>query len=615
MAITRAQIARELYIKGGVVNPDGRRGFGGGADMGTVSGTTPGSSANKGLSGGYQGGPKGGYGDAGSDDKPSKEVREKEKEKYEKQFFDKGKVPPLGSRPTSLSTKLKQLNLQKRLNYINYLQGNFKNKINKGLIDYQTEFGPLTNIADFSTLEDYIDEVQSVKDLVNKGFYSKDGRFAKGAIPDFSTKTGYPTADILGEIFGGPITSDRLRELNEQFKTLEGLKTTSGLEGVTMNELMKEYQPNRFKLMNQPDRDGPGQNDPCKGPNPPAYCFIGGKANDTMPEEPDPTFFRIMADGGMTNDAPMAQGGGITDLALRDEFFLGGVVKGIKKGIKGVTRAVKKIAKSPIGKAALFAGVAGIPFGGGSFFGSGSLFGKASGLLKSKGLKNFFLKNADKGFSLGNLSTAGIVTPLLAAPFIGELLGLNEQKQEEEMYAGPGVDFNAQPYYRFAADGGRIGYAGGTIPSFREYLKKEGLNLDELDANTFSIMQRAYDRDYPDRPNKLAEGGKPEPVAKKTMPLLDMGGKEKDYRETGGFVDMGRMEKADDVPARLSKNEFVFTAEAVRNAGDGDVDKGSEVMYNMMKNLESGGDVSEESQGLDGAREMFQTSQRLGEVI
>ena len=29
----------------------------------------------------------------------------------------------------------------------------------------------------------------------------------------------------------------------------------------------------------------------------------------------------------------------------------------------------------------------------------------------------------------------------------------------------------------------------------------------------------------------------------------------------------------------------------------------------------AGGEVSEESQGLDGAREMFQTSQRLGEVI
>ena len=115
-----------------------------------------------------------------------------------------------------------------------------------------------------------------------------------------------------------------------------------------------------------------------------------------------------------------------------------------------------------------------------------------------------------------------------------------------------------------------------------------------------------------------AEGGsteQKEPVAKKTMPLLDMGGMEKDYREDGGFVPIGRMEKADDVPARLSKNEFVFTADAVRNAGEGDVDKGAEVMYNMMKNLESGGEVSEESQGLEGARKMFQTSQRLEEVL
>ena len=106
-----------------------------------------------------------------------------------------------------------------------------------------------------------------------------------------------------------------------------------------------------------------------------------------------------------------------------------------------------------------------------------------------------------------------------------------------------------------------------------------------------------------------------EPVAKKTMPLLDMDGKEMDLREDGGFVPIGRMEKADDVPARLSKNEFVFTADAVRNAGEGDVDKGAEVMYNMMKNLESGGEVSEESQGLQGAREMFQTSKRLEEVL
>jgi hypothetical protein len=81
------------------------------------------------------------------------------------------------------------------------------------------------------------------------------------------------------------------------------------------------------------------------------------------------------------------------------------------------------------------------------------------------------------------------------------------------------------------------------------------------------------------------------------MPLLNLGGMEKDYRQDGGFVPIGRREKADDVPARLSKNEFVFTADAVRNAGGGDIDKGAQRMYNVMKNLEAGGEISEQSQG------------------
>ena len=38
----------------------------------------------------------------------------------------------------------------------------------------------------------------------------------------------------------------------------------------------------------------------------------------------------------------------------------------------------------------------------------------------------------------------------------------------------------------------------------------------------------------------------------------------------------GAKEKADDVPARLSKNEFVFTADAVRAAGGGSVQKGAQ---------------------------------------
>jgi len=97
--------------------------------------------------------------------------------------------------------------------------------------------------------------------------------------------------------------------------------------------------------------------------------------------------------------------------------------------------------------------------------------------------------------------------------------------------------------------------------------------------------------------------------------MMDMGGMEKDYRNEGGFVPIGEYERKDDVPARLSKNEFVFTADAVRNAGGGDIDKGAEIMENMMENLEQGGKVSEASQGLSGAREMFATQQRLEEVL
>jgi hypothetical protein len=61
---------------------------------------------------------------------------------------------------------------------------------------------------------------------------------------------------------------------------------------------------------------------------------------------------------------------------------------------------------------------------------------------------------------------------------------------------------------------------------------------------------------------------------------------ELDYRKTGGFVPVGVKEKADDVPAMLSKNEFVFTADAVRAAGGGSVQKGAQKMYNTMKMLE-----------------------------
>ena len=261
------------------------------------------------------------------------------------------------------------------------------------------------------------------------------------------------------------------------------------------------------------------------------------------------TAYRFMADGGMTNDAPVE--GGIMDLESgRQMYFLG-------KLVKKATRAVKKIAKSPIGIAAL---TSFIPFGKTK----SSLFSRFMGTGLGKTVGGFF----------GDMNKADKIKLALGAGLTAAPLLFQEEEEEQPDYAsnrGPGLDINA------------------------------------IRANPYNTMGQSY-RFY-------AEGGDVEPVAKKTMPLLDMDGKEMDLRKDGGFVPIGRMERADDVPARLSKNEFVFTADAVRNAGDGDIDKGAEVMYNMMKNLESGGEVSEESQGLDGAREMFQTSQRLEEVL
>ena len=90
------------------------------------------------------------------------------------------------------------------------------------------------------------------------------------------------------------------------------------------------------------------------------------------------------------------------------------------------------------------------------------------------------------------------------------------------------------------------------------------------DSSYFSISD-----DYFVREINLADGGSVLPQ-----------GMEMDYRG-GGMIPMGSKEKADDVPARVSKNEFVMTADAVRAAGGGSVNKGAKRMYDLMHNLEA----------------------------
>jgi hypothetical protein len=165
------------------------------------------------------------------------------------------------------------------------------------------------------------------------------------------------------------------------------------------------------------------------------------------------------------------------------------------------------------------------------------------------------------------------------------------------------------------AEGGRAGYYSGgqSIPS--EYTVEDARKTaiqDKLGGITDSMKQADLLRKGDIGQMYAAQGGR---IEAQEGGLMDLGGMEKDYRNTGGFVDLGAKEKADDVPARLSVNEFVMTADAVRGAGGGDIDKGAEIMENVMKNLEKGGRISEESQGLQGAQEMFEVSERLSEVV
>jgi len=130
----------------------------------------------------------------------------------------------------------------------------------------------------------------------------------------------------------------------------------------------------------------------------------------------------------------------------------------------------------------------------------------------------------------------------------------------------------------------RKGYNTSPIYEYFKYMP-----LEEKEEIISTLKKNARDRDYKLKDTmgvlkeEMASGGR---IKKAPGGLMNLGGMEKDYRQTGGFVPIGKKEKADDVPARLSKNEFVMTADAVRAAGGGNINKGAQRMYNTMKQLE-----------------------------
>jgi hypothetical protein len=139
------------------------------------------------------------------------------------------------------------------------------------------------------------------------------------------------------------------------------------------------------------------------------------------------------------------------------------------------------------------------------------------------------------------------------------------------------------------AMGGRIDYQTGgpttppkTLPMDLESLARR---LFQTNLDNLSPSEKQYLYEFKEQnKNKKAKGGS---MGSEIPVRQNPGGiTELDLRAKGGYIPVGIKEKADDVPAMLSKNEFVFTADAVRGAGGGNINKGAQKMYKLMKSLE-----------------------------
>ena len=142
-----------------------------------------------------------------------------------------------------------------------------------------------------------------------------------------------------------------------------------------------------------------------------------------------------------------------------------------------------------------------------------------------------------------------------------------------------------------------------TYDSYLE-MKRKGLIPPTMDFDEFlqEVVPNMSNKRIKETRSLAAIGGKMDTASDNAMQAAGVEGlpirqnpkgvKELDLRETGGFIQpVGIKEKEDDIPAMLSNNEFVMTADAVRGMGGGDVNLGAQRMYDQMKMLEAGGKV------------------------
>ena len=211
------------------------------------------------------------------------------------------------------------------------------------------------------------------------------------------------------------------------------------------------------------------------------------------------------------------------------------------------------------------------------------------------------------------LSIANMESPIevVGGAFPGDALNkmLAENAEIRERPANLSYDRYVRPERR--ANGGRAGFKFGGIDAAIEKVEDESIkesakmvadmpDMDLMDLiEEFEIifkrkpmnmeeLKQFYRENYEmESPVRMKEKIKETvTVGAKDGGLMDLGGKEMDLRG-GGFVPIGKKERADDVPARLSKNEFVMTADAVRAAGGGSVNEGAKRMYKVMNDLEA----------------------------
>jgi hypothetical protein len=158
----------------------------------------------------------------------------------------------------------------------------------------------------------------------------------------------------------------------------------------------------------------------------------------------------------------------------------------------------------------------------------------------------------------------------------------DEDKENMMMADAPGITFTtSEKSYLFKTLAGQGGSDRSfTIPQLYGILNNPNSDTNIEDAKALKAFLKI---------KGFKTGGRVQYAMGSEVPVREnqAGVSEMDFRQTGGFVPpIGVKEKADDIPAMLSNNEFVFTADAVRAAGGGSVNKGAQKMYALMKQLE-----------------------------